>query len=268
MNDKGKSTLEVMRKTLRRRNYSEQTIRTYCSYANKFLLGFNKDAYHISSKEAKYYLESYNYTSVSQQNQIINSIKFLYRDVVGSKLRDLKITRPRKEKKLPRIIDSDKIIEAINSIDNKKHKAIIQLAFGTGMRVSEVINLLLSDIDYDRMMVFIRNSKGRKDRIVPISDKTKQVLEDYIAKYNPKKYLFNGQKSLTYSRTSCGKVVKKYLGEDKHFHLIRHSYATNLVENGVNTLTLQRLLGHSSPVTSRVHTHLSSNSFKNIKLPC
>lgn len=144
MNKKSMSTLEVMKKTLRRRNYSEQTVRTYISYTKKFLCSFNKDAYHISIKEAKQYLEDYKYSSVSQQNQIINAVKFLYKEVLGSKLRDLKITRPRKEKRLPRVIDRDFLNEKIGSIKNLKHKAILHLAFSTGMRVSEICNLKIN----------------------------------------------------------------------------------------------------------------------------
>lgn len=125
MNHKALSTLEKMRKKLRFRNYSKQTEKTYLSYAEKFLNHFDKDVYHISVKEAKDYLEKFNYSSTSQQNQIINAIKFLYREVVGRKLKTLNITRPRKERKLPKVIDKDFLVSRIKSIPNKKHKVPI-----------------------------------------------------------------------------------------------------------------------------------------------
>jgi site-specific recombinase XerD len=267
MSSKESPTLEVMRKTLRRRNYSEQTVKTYCNYAGKFISSFNSDAYHISTKQAKKYLEDYNYSSVSQQNQIINAVKFLYREVLGSKLRDLKVARPRKEKKLPRVIDKKFLVSKIKAISNIKHKAIIQLAFATGMRVSEIIDLRISDIDSRRMLITINNAKGRKDRVVPISLDTIDVLREYYKSFKPNTHLFNGQFSDKYSKSSCNNIVKKHIGKEYHFHLLRHSYATALLESGVDLRVIQVLLGHSSSKTTEIYTHVSTTVFTDIALP-
>ena len=134
-------TLEKVSKFMRFRNYSENTISTYISYISKYLNTFTKDVYHISVKDAKNYLENYNYTSRSQQNQIINAVKLLHREILGSKLNTLKITRPRKQKSLPRIIDGNLLKSQILSIENLKHKAILSLGFSCALRVSEVINV-------------------------------------------------------------------------------------------------------------------------------
>lgn len=268
MNKKGLSTLEVMRKTLRRRNYSEQTIKTYCSYVDKFLNNYNKDVYHISVRDAKKYLENYEYSSVSQQNQIINAIKFLYREVIGSKLRDLKVIRPRKEKKLPRVIDKGVLNKQIAEIKNLKHRAILHTAFSTGMRVSEICNLKIKDIDSSRMLITVVSGKGRKDRLVPLSNNTLCLLREYYKEYKPTEYMFNGQSKPTYSSTSCNAIVKKYLGIDKHFHLLRHSSATAMLEAGTDLRYIQSILGHENIKTCQIYTHVSKPMLNQIQTPC
>jgi integrase/recombinase XerD len=265
MNKKSKSTLEKMRKLMRVKNYSEQTISSYVGYVEKFLNNYNKDPYHISVKEAKKYLENYKYSSVSQQNQIINGIKYFYKYVIGSKLITLNVERPRSEKKLPRIIDKQHLLDSIEAIQNIKHKAILSLAASVGLRVSEVVNLKLSDIDSKRMVITIRNSKGRKDRIVPLSDNILILLRRYYKEYKPKEYLFNGQNG-QYSPTSCNKIVKKYIGKDLHFHLLRHFTFTNLLEQGTDLRIIQKLAGHNSIKTTEIYTHVSNQLLTNLPL--
>jgi site-specific recombinase XerD len=210
---------------------------------------------------------NYEYSSVSQQNQIISAVKFLYREVLNNKLRDLKITRPRKEKKLPKVIDKDFLVEKIKSIPNKKHRAIIQLGYSIGLRVSEVINLKIEDIDSNRMIVHIKNAKGRKDRVLPLSKNTLEVLRDYVRQFKPKEYLFNGSKSPKYSAASCNKIVKKYLGKSYHFHLLRHSFATALLEGGTDLRIIQKMLAHSSSKTTEIYTHVSKNLISSVVTP-
>lgn len=267
MNKKSKSTLEKLEKILRVRNYSEQTIKTYTSYCSKFLSNYNVDIYHIPVKDVKAYLEEYKYTSVSQQNQIINSIKFLYKNIVGSELKTLKIIRPKKEKKLPRVIDKDFLLQKISEIENLKHKLLIALPFSVGLRVSEVINLKIRDIDSKRMVIHIKNAKGRKDRIVPLTEAILLLMRKYFRKHRPIEFLFNGQTKLKYTSSSCNKVVKKYLGNSYHYHLLRHSAATSIHESGTDIATISKLLGHSNVSTSMIYTHISNNALKNIATP-
>lgn len=261
------TTLEVMERRMRFRNYSGQTIKTYTSYASKFLNSFESDAYHIPTKEAKKYLENYKYSSVSQQNQIISAIKFLYREVLNSKLRDLKIARPRKEKKLPRVLDKDYLIGCIQKISNLKHKAIIQIAFSTGMRVSEVINLKIVDIDSSRMLINIRGAKGNKDRIVRLTDSTLNLLREYYRKFKPKTFMFNGQFSPKYSSTSCNNIVKKYIGKEYHFHELRHSSLTSMIDCGTDVSIVQKIAGHNSVKTTMGYLHVSKRMIQNVHAP-
>lgn len=267
MNNKAKSTLELFEKKLRFRNYSENTIKTYKHYTKEFLTSYDCDAYHIPAYEAKKYLEDYKYTSVSKQNQVISSVKLFYKDVLGSKIRDLKIVRPRKEKRLPRVVDASVFAEKIKSVKNKKHKAILALGLSCGLRVSEVVNLRASDIDSQRMIINVRCGKGRKDRIVPLSKALLNILREYYKEYKPKEFLFNGQFSKKYSVSSCGKIVKKHLGNDSHFHLLRHSSLSSMLETGTDVAVIQRVAGHSNITTTQGYLHVSTKFLKQIQTP-
>ena len=266
MNKKSKATLEKYSQKLRVKNYSERTIRTYVHYASLFLSKFDKDFYHIPQKEAIEFLGSTDYSSTSVQNQYISSIKLLYKLVGGSNL-IVKITRPREEKRLPRIIDKDFLIAKINDIENKKHKAILSLAYSVGLRVSEVVNLKIGDIDSSRGVIYIRQAKGRKDRVVPLSDNLLKILREYYKEYRTKEYLFQGQSKPKYSVSSCGKIVKNYLGEDKHFHLLRHSSLTSMLEGGTDLRTIQSIAGHSKVDTTSIYLHVSTQHLKQAVLP-
>ncbi|MCZ2223305.1 MAG: tyrosine-type recombinase/integrase, partial [Chitinophagales bacterium] len=175
--------------------------------------------------------------------------------------------RPRGEKKLPIVIDKDFIIEKLSNIENIIHKAILSLAFSVGLRVSEVLNLKIEDIDPKRMIIHIHNAKGRKDRIVPLSENILFLLREYYKKYRPKKYLFNGQFDLIYSAKSCNEIIKKYLGEKYHFHQLRHSFATTLLEQGTDLRYIQKLLGHRNCKTTEIYTHVSTQNLQKISLP-
>lgn len=249
-------------------NYAPNTMNNYICHITKFIEGLNgKQITHCSSQDFQDYLDNYKFTSISQQNQIINAIRFLYKFGLNKKYDKVSFKRPRSEKKLPQVIDKDFLITQINLIQNLKHKSIIMLAYSTGMRVSEVCNLLISDIDSKRMIITIRQSKGRKDRIVPLSENVLDVLRQYFTEYRPVEYLFNGQFDTQYSHRSCNEIVKKYLGKDYHFHLLRHSFATTLLESGTDIRIIQKLLGHSSSKTTEIYTHVSTNFISNVKLP-
>ena len=248
-------------------NYSENTINNYGSYISKFLNTINKYSQHITSSDVEEYLSNYKFTSIAQQNQIINSLKFLYEKDLSKKYVKIDFERPRKEKHLPQIIEKEFLLEKISKITNLKHKAIISLGFSVGLRVSEVINLKIEDIDSKRMIINIRQAKGKKDRIVPLSQTILELLREYFKQYKPKEYLFNGQNSLQYSSESCNKIVKKYLGEEYHFHLLRHSSFTSMLESGIDLRIIQKLAGHSSSKTTEIYTHVSTNILSKINLP-
>lgn len=141
------------------------------------------------------------------------------------------------------------------------------LGYSCSLRVSEVVNLKIEDIDSKRMLINIRNAKGRKDRIVVLSPTLLQTLRDYVREFRPTTFLFNGQFDLQYSSTSCNAIVKKYLGKTYHFHTLRHSGATTMLENGVDLSIIQKLLGHGNIKTTMTYTHISSNLLNKVQMP-
>jgi site-specific recombinase XerD len=261
--------LKIFEEKLRYKNYSEKSIRLYTSYLNNFLNQTNvKDPYQVRTQQIVDFLEKKTYTSISQQNQYISSLKLYARFILNKKEIHLsKIERPKSEKKLPRVIDGEFIKSKLSKIGNLKHRSILTLTYSVGLRVSEIINLKIDDIDSKRMIIHIKNGKGRKDRVVPLSQTVLEILREYYKEYKPKEYLFNGQKSKQYSIQSCQKIYKVYIDQNTSIHSLRHSHATVLLETGVDIRIIQKILGHSSVKTTEIYTHVSNNILKNIKLP-
>lgn len=245
-------------------NYAENTSKIYLHYIKEFIGGIDKQYIHLNSKDFSNYIIGYKFSSVSQQNQLVSSLKFLYNKVLEKKYDKVSFKRPRKERELPRVIEKGALLRRINSIDNLKHKAILSLMYGTGMRASEVLNLKIKDIDSNRMLILIRNSKFNKDRYVPFSSNNLILLREYFKKYKPKKFLFEGVHG-KYSYTSLRNISNKYLNTSPH--IIRHSYATSLVESKESLRTIQVLLGHKNSKTSEIYTHVSTEVFKEVQLP-
>ncbi|WP_317236288.1 MULTISPECIES: tyrosine-type recombinase/integrase [Flavobacterium] len=260
--------VQMYSEDLKLKNYAKNTIENYCSQVRLFLEHFNNVATkpsEISEKQIKEWLLLSK--SINGRKHRISAVKLFYKLTGKQPLKFKHIEYPRSEKKLPKIIDKDFLLYKISKIQNKKHKAIISLAYSTGMRVSEVCNLLLEDIDSKRMIINIRQSKGRKDRIVALSENILEILREYFKEFKPKEYLFNGQFNLKYSQTSCNQIVKKYLGKEYHFHLLRHSNATALLEAGTDIRIIQKHLGHSSSKTTEIYTHVSTNIIQRMSLP-
>jgi integrase/recombinase XerD len=249
-------------------NYSPRTRDNYMSHIKSFLesLG-DKQIVHCNSNDFQSYLDNYKFTSISQQNQVINSIRFLYKEVLGKKYDKVSFKRPRTEKKLPKVIDGDYIKSQLSKIENLKHKLILTLTYSVGLRVSEVVNLKIEDIDFKRMLIHIKNAKGRKDRIVPLSQTVLELLRRYFKEYKPNEYLFNGQNSLQYSIGSCQKIYKKYIDPTSSIHTLRHSSFTNLLESGTDLRIIQKIAGHSSSKTTEIYAHVSNQLLNKVKLP-
>jgi integrase/recombinase XerD len=266
MRKKSQSTLEKYDNILRVKGYSENTIKAYCHYSKIFLSCFDCDLYHIPKKSANDFLLSYNFSSRSQQNQFISSVKKMYEYILNTELKTVGSIRPRKERKLPKVINKTYLLSCIESIPNIKHKSLLAIAFSIGLRRSEIINLKISDIDSSRMVVNVIGGKGNKDRVLPLSDNMLSLFRIYYSMYKPKEYLFNGSSSLQYSASSLNKLVKKYIGSEYSIHALRHSFATNLMDSGVNLRIIQRMLGHSKSSTTEIYTHVSTESISNLPL--
>ena len=261
--------LKIFEEKLRYKNYSEKSIKLYLSYLNFFLTQQKiKDPYQITTKQIVDFLQSKTYSSTSQQNQYIGCLKLFAKYILNKKDIHLqKIERPKAEKKLPKVIDHNHIITQLDKIQNLKHKAILSLTYSVGLRVSEITNLKIEDIDSKRMLIHIKNAKGKKDRIVPLSQHILILLREYYKQFKPINYLFNGQNSSKYSIQSCQKLYKLYIDKNSSIHTLRHSTMTHLLESGTDLRILQKLAGHNSSKTTEIYTHVSSELLSKINLP-
>jgi site-specific recombinase XerD len=258
---------EICNQKMKYLKYSDRTIKSYLFYIKQFLENTKISPTRLTSNDFQSYLDNYNFSSVSQQNQVINSIKFLYEKVLNKKYNKVSFKRPKSEKKLPRVIDGEYIKSQLSKIKNLKHRSILTLTYSVGLRVSEVTNLKIEDIDSKRMIIHIKNAKGRKDRIVPLSQTVLELLREYYKEYKPREYLFNGQSGCKYSIQSCQKIYKKYIDESSSIHTLRHSSFTNLLESGTDLRLIQKIAGHSNSKTTEIYTHVSNELLNKVKLP-
>ena len=218
------------------------------------------------------YLAKKNYSN-SKLNLAINAIKYFYENVCGHERAYYEIDRPQCELHLPTVLSKDEVARIFSMIDNLKHKTLLITIYSSGLRISELLNLKVSDIDSSRMVMYVHNGKGRKDRLTPLSVKLLELLRAYYKKYRPDTYLFEGYKSgMQYSSTSVRKILKravKKTGIKKRVtpHTLRHSYATHLLESGIDLRYIQVLLGHSSPATTQIYTHVSTGRILSVESP-
>jgi integrase/recombinase XerD len=207
------------------------------------------------------------------QNQVVNAIKLFFRTIQLKSLEVDLIHRPKKQKLLPNVLSKEEVKMILNAQKNLKHKLMLSLIYSCGLRRSELLHLKLSDIDARRGLVIIRQAKGRKDRIAPLSEKINKMIEEYCVAYEPKAWLFEGQdKSGPYDERSLASVLKQALEKSKinkpvTLHWLRHSYATHLLESGTDLRYIQEILGHSRSTTTEIYTHVSNQSIQKVISP-
>lgn len=260
--------IQTFRKMMILRNYSQNTIENYCCQVELFLRAMSgkfTEPAKVNESAIVDYLLRFKTHNTNKHAQC--ALRLFYKSVIHQPQKFKFIPYPKKEKHLPKVIDKEFLLEKINNIQNRKHKAILALAYSTGMRVSEICNLKIEDIDSSRMLIHIKNAKGRKDRFVVLSENVLEILRSYFKVYSPVEYLFNGQFTQQYSARSCNQIVKKYIGEEYHFHTLRHSNATALLEAGTDLRIIQKHLGHKSSKTTEIYTHVSTNLLQKMPLP-
>jgi integrase/recombinase XerD len=269
--------LEHFKNYLISQRYSPNTIKTYTdALAVFFQFHNNQDPKQLGIADITHFNTGYilkKNLSASYQNQVINAIKLFYRNRFNRVMNLDNIQRPRREKRLPNVLSKQEIKAILEAPTNLKHRAMLSLIYACGLRRSELLNLTLNDVLSDRNLLFIRQSKGKKDRVVPVSDKIIEMLRTYYKAYKPKTWLFEGQIPNTkYSEMSLAKVLKQALqkaGNQKpvSLHWLRHSYATHLLESGTDLRYIQELLGHSSSRTTEIYTHVSTKNLQQIRSP-
>ncbi|MBL7913311.1 MAG: site-specific integrase [Bacteroidia bacterium] len=259
------------------KRYSSSTIGTYTDALRTFLRFYaHKAVSEISNNDVIIFNNEYilkNKFSASYQNQVVNGIKLFFRTVENKSINIESIHRPKKEKLLPNVLSKEEIKLILNAHSNIKHKAMLSLIYSCGLRCGELISLRLENVDSKRGLLLIKQSKGKKDRIVPLSLKILELLRIYYIACKPKVYLFEGQKtSEPYDERSLQNVLKQSLEKAKitkpvSLHWLRHSYATHLLENGTDLRYIQELLGHNSSKTTEIYTHVSTKHIQNITSP-
>lgn len=270
--------VEQLKRWMVSKRYSSSTITTYCDalkvflsfyktipvnqLTNEHLINFNND-----------YIVRHNFSS-SYQNQVINAIKLFFITVEDRKIDFEKVHRPKREKILPNVLSKEEVKLILNSLRNIKHKTMLSLIYSCGLRRSELTNLSLKDVDSKRNLLIIRQAKGKKDRIAPLSDKMIALLREYYLAYKPKKWLFEGQfgAESKYDERSLASVLhaaveKAKINKPVTLHWLRHSYATHLLEAGTDIRYIQEILGHSRSTTTEIYTHVSTRSIQKVVSP-
>lgn len=268
--------LEELHKILVLRGYSQNTIKTYCTEFSTFLKTLKKyPVKQLSQEKLRGYFFYCSQTLKMTDNAIhsrYNAIKFYYEKVL--KINEFLVTvpRPKKPKQLPKVISVQKLKTLFDRTTNNKHRLMLKICYGLGLRVSEIVNLKIKDINSDRMLVHIRCAKGKKDRYVQLPNSILNELRSYYLEYKPKDYLFEGMYGGQYSVRTAQEVFRQALKRVNlpiklGIHSLRHSYATHLLELGTDIAFIQRLLGHKDVKTTLVYTHVSNKNLINIKSP-
>jgi site-specific recombinase XerD len=255
------------------KRYAENTVRNYVSCFEAFINHyFETDPIDLNELDVRNYLQKLiqEGKSNSYVNLAVNSIKFFYEVVHGMPNRFYSIERPRKQKQLPSVLSKEEVMMLMEHTNNIKHKCIVGLLYSSGLRRGELLNLLVTDIDSKRMMVHIKNAKGNKDRYSILSPSILDDLKVYYKEHRPTNYLFESPKGDRYSGTSVLNIVemaakKAGIARKVTPHMLRHSFATHLLENGTDIRHIQLLLGHSSTKTTEIYTHVANRSFMDIK---
>ena len=257
------------------KKYANNTVKTYVSCFEKFMNHYHEsDIDDLNENDIRKYILSLvqNNQSTSYINQAINSIKFYYEVVNGMPNRFYAIERPRKERKLPVVLSKEDVLKVIDSTNNLKHKCIVSLLYSAGLRRSELLNLIPQDIDSRRMVIRVNGAKGNKDRFTLLSKTILSDLREYFKQYRPEEYLFEGKYGGKYNANSVFKIVsnaaiKAGIRVKVSPHVLRHSFATHLLESGTDLRYIQILLGHNSSKTTEIYTHVATNNFNSIKNP-
>lgn len=279
LNDANNLALERLVIELELKSYSDSTIRTYKKEFSAFLAILNqREAKSISAAELKRYMHYCALVLQLSENSLhsrLNALKFYYEQVLRKDKFFFEIPRPKKPFQLPKVLGEYEIGKLFTALENKKHKAILFTAYSAGLRVSEVVGLRLKDIDSDRMQIFVFNSKGKKDRYVMLSPVLLDILRNYLGscRPRPREYLFEGMEpgEPMSSRTAQSIFIeakeKAGIKKDLSFHSLRHSFATHLLEKGVDIKYIKDLLGHFSINTTTRYLHVRRENLVNIMSP-
>jgi len=261
--------LKELEENLLLRNYSKETIKGYLIHVKKYLESSFSQENKINAESAKkFILLELKKKEPSSVSHAIFALEYFFKNVLNE---SLNIPKPKRNKKIPKILTKEEIKKMIDATSNIKHKLIIKTLYGCGLRVSEIVNLKKQDINFNESLLHIKLAKGKKDRFVKIPEKLNEELESYC-KLADGEILFSSNRGGKLTKKTIGKVVdnaavKAEIKKEVYPHLLRHSFATHLLESGVDLRVIQKLLGHADIKTTQIYTQISQASIKNIKMP-
>jgi len=265
-----------MLEDLRIRNYAAKTQRVYVQSVAAFARHFGRSPDVLGQEEIRAYLihlREERKVSWSRFNQVVSALRFLYRYTLGREEMVPHLPYPRGERRLPRVLSVEEARRFLGSIANLKHRAALTTAYAAGLRVSEVVGLRVGDVDSQRMVIHVRQGKGRKDRMVMLSTQLLALLRVYVRAVRPGEWLFPGAvpaRPLTVRslQQACAKAARvSGLQKPVSVHTLRHSFATHLLEAGTDLRAIQTLLGHGSVRTTQRYTHVSTLRLQSIRSP-
>lgn len=271
-----RAALQRMEETILLKGLSPNTMKVYlCEFAQYLCVLKNHAAETITAERLRNYFLYCTTELKLNENRLrsrISAVKFYYEQVLHREKMFYDIPRPKRMLQLPKVMSVSDVKKIIDLTVNDKHKLMLKICYGLGLRVSEIVNLKVKDINSKRMQVLIEQSKGKKDRMVTLPDTLLVPLREYYVAYKPKKYLFEGQQGDVYSVRSAQLVFKQALQRaninfDLGIHSLRHSYATHLLEYGTDVTYIKELMGHNDLRTTMRYTHVSNKDLAKIKSP-
>jgi len=276
ISEENKTIIRAYVKYLKGKCYSESTVKTYFTFVADFI-NYVKDTplNTLTNRDVEQFIEDVfipRKYSISTHRQFISAIKLFKAFYPECNIEEVALKRPKKSRLLPTVLSKEEVIDLLRYTKNLKHRAVLAMIYSAGLRISELLHLELKHIDVDRRQLTVKNSKGRKDRNIILAQSFIPLMQNYLMSYNPRTYFVEGKPFQQYSAesvraflhrsTKIARITKRVTP-----HTLRHSYATHLLENGIDLRYIQELLGHAKPETTMIYTHVSKKDLLNIESP-
>lgn len=273
---KYEEAVTALEQCLMLKRYSWRTVKAYKNCFRQFIRHYNEiKPSQITRRQIDDYVAGLireKNISESYQNQILSAIRMFYAEVIPQEHKVQGLLRPKRPEKLPHVLTEDEVSRLLKAVDNLKHRCILMMIYSAGLRLGEVLHLKMTDVQPEHNRIFVREAKGKKDRCTILSDKAWALVHEYLDVYRPIEWLFEGVNGGKYGERSVQAIfsqakAKSKINPSATVHTLRHSFATHLLEKGVDLRYIQELLGHESSKTTEIYTHITKKGWDKIKSP-